>query len=194
MNCLFVGLLLSLVTPLSPASGPVAVDRPVLATQFSAVGDPWNPNPELACNPGRDLDDARDVIVAHRTLPCGTRVKVCVVRSGACVEARVADRLGRCSHGRCSQLDLAPATARLLRRSRRRGWNGMEMVTVKPMPRATAGDGDPPSLWSLIAGSASVEVSSLDLGSALQRLVCDGGAPRPPEARGAAAMAVHAAP
>jgi len=177
MNCLFVGMLLSLVTPLTPAAGTLVSDRPVLATQFSAVGDPWNPNPALACNPRRDLDDTRDVIVAHRTLPCGTRVKVCVVRSGACVEARVADRLGRCSHGRCSQLDLAPATARLLRRSRRRGWNGMELVTVKPVPVAAARPGEPPSLWSLLAASAAGG-PSVDLGGALSRLVCDAGAAR----------------
>ncbi len=182
MHCTIVGLLLSLV---SAAPSPPPIIKPVLATQFAAKGDPWNPDPELACQPGRDLDDSRDVIVAHRTLPCGTRVRICVVRSGACVEARVADRLGPCRPHRCSQLDLAPATARLLRLNRRRGWNGMEPVTIEPL----SGPGHKAGRLEKGLASTAAQRPRSDLGSALWNAMC---APPPPPAP--AAYSVAAAP
>lgn len=95
-----------------------------LATTFSAHGDPGNPDPHAACL-GRDLDDARDVGVASRDLPCGARVVVCLPRRGRCVEGRVVDRgpYGRRRDGRFrADLDL---TAKMRRRL---GHDGYERV------------------------------------------------------------------
>ena len=47
--------------------------------------------------------------VANKTLPCGTRVRVCLDRSGPCVDVRVVDR-GPYVEGR--SFDLTEATAR----------------------------------------------------------------------------------
>lgn len=84
-----------------------------MATGFAARGDKHNPVPHAACL-GRDLDDARDRVVAHRSLPCRSSVLVCLLGVGRCVRAVVGDRLGTCRHSRCAEVDLAPATARAL--------------------------------------------------------------------------------
>lgn len=87
------------------------------ATTFYPQGDPWNPDPHLACT-GRDLTD-RDVVVAHPTLPCGSRVLIYAPRTGRSVVATVADR-----GPKRALVDLSPATARALRA------NGEEQVVM----------------------------------------------------------------
>lgn len=49
--------------------------------------------------------------VANKTLPCGTRVRVCLNRWGPCVDVRVVDR-GPYVEGR--EYDLTEATARAI--------------------------------------------------------------------------------
>lgn len=86
-----------------------------IGTIFSAV-DKFNPNPELACL-HRPLDDARDLVVAHPTLPCRSRVWLYNPRTRRGVVARVGDR-----GPHAAMIDLAPRTARALRA------NGKEML------------------------------------------------------------------
>lgn len=43
-----------------------------VAYTFSAVDDPQNPNANAACL-GRDLDDNKDLVIAHRNLPCKSK-------------------------------------------------------------------------------------------------------------------------
>lgn len=88
-----------------------------IATNFSPSGDPWNPVPYAACL-HRDLRDT-DLVVAHRTLPCGSRVYLYNIRNGRAVWARVGDR-----GPRRAMVDLAPATTRALRA------NGFERVLM----------------------------------------------------------------
>jgi hypothetical protein len=90
-----------------------------LATEFARPEhDSSNPSAHLACL-GRELNEKRDIVIAHQTLPCGQRVNVCVPRTGKCVVAVVGDR------GPVHALvDLAPATARRL------GFNGYEPVVI----------------------------------------------------------------
>ena len=100
-----------------------------LATTFSSV-DRWNPDPFLACL-RRPLDDEHDLVIAHRTLPCRSRVLLCLPRTRRCVVAVVGDR-GPVH----ADLDLAPAVRRRLRHS------GREVVLFVPLssgtPTATA--------------------------------------------------------
>lgn len=49
--------------------------------------------------------------VANKTLPCGTKVRVCLDRSGPCIDVRVVDR-GPYVAGR--EFDLTEATARAI--------------------------------------------------------------------------------
>lgn len=46
----------------------------------------------LACDGGRRWTDERELLVAHRSLPCGTVVVIENMRTGALVAARVLDR------------------------------------------------------------------------------------------------------
>ncbi len=95
------------------------------ATTFSAKADPQNPMPMLACT-RRDLDDRRDMVVASRDLPCGTRLLLYLPRRNRTVIATVAERgpFGRKRDGSFrSQLDLAPAVKRALHH------NGYEPLT-----------------------------------------------------------------
>lgn len=91
-----------------------------LATNFSHVDDPWNPNPFAACLK-RDLR-ATDLIVAHPTLPCLSRVWLHNPRTGRSVVAIIGDR-----GPRHAMVDLAPATAHALRA------NGWETVLMIPL-------------------------------------------------------------
>lgn len=86
-----------------------------------AERDRFNPSSFAACL-GRELDAARDQVVAHRSLPCRTRVLVCVLRTGACAHAIVGDR-----GPRHALVDLAPASLRALGRHR---FNGHELVLL----------------------------------------------------------------
>lgn len=101
-----------------------------VATTFSAIGDAGNPDPHAACL-HRDLDDARDVVVASRTLTCGATVLICLPRTRRCVRATVGDRgpYGRNARGYRAELDLAPATRRALHH------NGYETVLWAEVPR-----------------------------------------------------------
>lgn len=84
--------------------------------------DPNNPNPYLACYQHRVIDD-RDLIVAHPTLPCGSRVWVYNPRTGHSVVALVADR-----GPRHAAVDLSTAVAKRI------GHNGKEPVLLVPLP------------------------------------------------------------
>lgn len=90
-----------------------------IATNFSPTGDPWNPVAYAACL-HRDLRDT-DLVVAHPTLPCRSRVLIFNPRTQRSVWARVGDR-----GPRHAMVDLAPATTRALRA------NGMETVVMIP--------------------------------------------------------------
>jgi hypothetical protein len=108
-----------------------------LGTVFGpTAGDPSNPRDELAC-PQRTATGRRmralldgDVLVAHPHLPCGTVVVVCVVRTGACVVAPVADR-----GPRRAMVDLSTGAARLLGWGRPGGFSGREAVTLAGVVR-----------------------------------------------------------
>lgn len=91
-----------------------------LATSFAPQGDPWNPVAYAACL-HRDLRDS-DLVVAHPTLPCRSRVWIYNFRKRRGVVARVGDR-----GPRKAMVDLAPATTRALRA------NGWETVLMVPL-------------------------------------------------------------
>lgn len=91
-----------------------------IATNFQPYGDPGNPVAYAACL-HRDLRNS-DVIVAHPTLPCGSRVFLYSARTHRSVVARIGDR-----GPRHAMVDLAPATTRLL------GANGWERVLMVPV-------------------------------------------------------------
>ena len=120
-----------------------------LATVFGPADlDPVNSQDTLACpqptkRGGRRMRAIRadDVLVALPRLPCGTRVLVCVVSSGRCVQAFVADRGPH--HG---GIDLSIGAARRL------GWpgpgfSGRELVLVMAQPQGAAlpGGRQPPA-------------------------------------------------
>ncbi len=90
-----------------------------VATNFAPVDDPWNPVVYAACL-HRDLRDT-DLVVAHPTLPCQSRVYLYNIRNRRWVWARIGDR-----GPRHAMVDLAPATAKALRA------NGMEQVVMIP--------------------------------------------------------------
>jgi rare lipoprotein A len=78
--------------------------RSGLASAYSNIDSPGR----MACTGRRVPDD--ELLVAHKTLRCGSRVRVCV-RRGRCVTVRVADR-GPYIHGRV--LDLTPGAVKAL--------------------------------------------------------------------------------
>ena len=61
-----------------------------VATVFSS-DDHYNPNNRTACHPYKKLDDGA-LVIAHRTLPCNTKVVICNKRTNLCTTARVVDR------------------------------------------------------------------------------------------------------
>jgi rare lipoprotein A (peptidoglycan hydrolase) len=96
-----------------------------LGTVFgSSKWDPGNPNSRLACY-HREIDDARDLVVAHNTLPCKTKVLIFNPRTGRTSIAHVGDR-----GPRHAGIDLSRRVARQLRH------NGFETVLVVPLPGA----------------------------------------------------------
>jgi hypothetical protein len=95
-----------------------------LATTFSPQGDPWNPVAYAACL-HRDLRNT-DVVVAHPTLPCQSKVFLYNARTHRSVVARIGDR-----GPRHAMIDLAPATARALKAN---GYEQMMMVPVGEGP------------------------------------------------------------
>ena len=120
-------ILVTLYLLFAGIQAPPVSARLVPSTKFGRQGaDKWNPNDHLACDPKVRLSN-RMHLVAHRTLPCGTKVIVYSPRTGRSVRAYVGDRLG--NHRRkdgsyFSELDLAPATARAIRH------NGFEYIVL----------------------------------------------------------------
>lgn len=108
--------------------GLLASARIGVATTFgSPAHDPWNPRPLLACRLAgehrrRDLDERRDFVVAHPTLPCRSRVLLLNLRTGRAAVAVVGDR-----GPRAALVDLAPRVARALHA------NGFERVVLIPL-------------------------------------------------------------
>lgn len=92
-----------------------------MATQFSS-NDKWNPDPFLACL-RRPLRDTTDLVVAHRKLPCKSRLIIVNPRTGKSVIAIVGDR-----GPRRASIDLSPAVAKKLE------FNGKEHVLFAPLP------------------------------------------------------------
>lgn len=69
------------------------------ASQYGFVGDPYDNVGQFACQGRlqarygtRTWRTMRDHGVAHRTLPCGTRVGICLARTRRCTTAYVVDR------------------------------------------------------------------------------------------------------
>jgi rare lipoprotein A (peptidoglycan hydrolase) len=91
-----------------------------IATTFSA-DDIYNPNPLLYCT-NKALDDEKDIIVAHKTLPCGSKVFLYNLRTKKHVIAKVMDR-----GPRHAAIDLSPRTAQKLKA------NGMEPMLIVPL-------------------------------------------------------------
>ncbi len=92
-----------------------------LATNFQPIDDPFNPVAYAACL-HRDLRDT-DLVVAHPTLPCNSRVYIYNVRNKKSVIARVGDR-----GPRHALIDLAPATTKALKAN---GWEKVVMVPLE---------------------------------------------------------------
>ena len=83
-----------------------AAPAPFVPMVTSWYGDEGSP---VACGPGRIVPD--QISVAHKTLPCGTRLTVCDASGATCIWVRVTDR-GPYIAGR--DLDLSRAAARRL--------------------------------------------------------------------------------
>jgi len=92
-----------------------------IATNFSPT-DKFNPNPELYCRPGHDLNYT-DLVVAHKHYPCGTKIFLYNPRNKRYSYATVQDR-GRL---RVATFDLSPAVTKALRA------NGMETIIYVPL-------------------------------------------------------------
>ena len=89
--------------------------RPALASWFDAVGD----GGAVACS--RHKFGGQMLIVAHKTLPCGTRLRIC---SRRCVTARVWDR-GPYSGAREFDLDKRVRNAV--------GFDGVDIIRVREL-------------------------------------------------------------
>ncbi len=94
-----------------------------LGTVFgSSRWDRMNPHSRLACL-HREINDKKDLVIAHNTLPCGQKVWVYNPRTGLSTVARVQDRGPRHAYA-----DLSRAVARRI------GHNGREPVFVMEVP------------------------------------------------------------
>jgi hypothetical protein len=94
-----------------------------LGTVFgSSRWDRMNPHSRLACL-HREINDQKDLVIAHNTLPCGARVWIYNPRTGLSTVARVQDRGPRHAYA-----DLSRAVARRI------GHNGREPVFVVEVP------------------------------------------------------------
>ena len=99
-----------------------------IATVFSS-NDYYNPDNRTACHPYKKLDDGA-LVIAHRTLPCNTKVVICNKRTNLCTTARVVDRgpYGITYDGKTYQhtsiVDITHAVQRKIRH------NGFEDVTL----------------------------------------------------------------
>ena len=116
-----------------------------LSTVFgSSRWDRHNPHSRLACF-HREIDDEKDHVVAHNTLPCGTRLWVFNPRTGRSAVARVADR-----GPRHAAVDLSRQVAKKL------GHNGMEYVLLVPLPE------DPMELAKAVRAARLLRVADPD--------------------------------
>ncbi len=100
-----------------------------IGTVFSSV-DKYNPDPHLACSPNKILKDT-DLVIAHRELPCFTKVIVCNVRTEKCSPAIVKDRgtFGITGNHYTAIVDMSEAVAKKI------DSNGMEPVLIfSPVP------------------------------------------------------------
>jgi rare lipoprotein A (peptidoglycan hydrolase) len=94
-----------------------------LGTVFgSSRWDRGNPHSRLACL-HREINDRKDLVIAHNTLPCGTRVWIYNPRTGLSTVARVQDRGPRHAYA-----DLSRAVAKRI------AHNGHEPVFVMELP------------------------------------------------------------
>lgn len=95
-----------------------------IGTTFSTV-DKFNPNPSLACRTGQVLKDS-SFVVAHREIPCNTKILVCNLRTSKCIESVVMDRgpYGVIKSNYTSVVDLSLKTAKAI------GHNGFEPVVI----------------------------------------------------------------
>lgn len=95
-----------------------------IGTVFSA-NDVYNPDPSLACSPGKILKDT-DRVIAHRELPCFTKVVICNPRTNKCTNAIVKDRgpFGVTKGKYTSIVDMTPEIARIIKH------NGKEKVII----------------------------------------------------------------
>src|SRR2546425_1033452 len=84
----------------------------------SSSWDRSNPQSRLACY-GREINDQKDLVIAHNKLPCGTRVWLFNPRTGLSTEAVVADRGPRHAY-----VDMSRLVARSL------GHNGREPILL----------------------------------------------------------------
>lgn len=110
----------ALLLTLTATAGRVAAG---VGTVFDVSSrDAANPHHGLACLRDRPLDRDKDVLVAHRTLPCRSAVLVCVPRTGKCARAVVGDR-----GPRRALVDMTPLLARAV------GHSGLEAVVVVPL-------------------------------------------------------------
>lgn len=99
--------------------------------------DRSNPHSRLACY-HRDISD-RDLIIAHNTLPCGTRVWLFSPRTGLSTTAVVGDRGPRHAYA-----DLSREVARRL------AHNGKEQILLVPLPHQSRDSRE--ALRSLVEG------------------------------------------
>ena len=94
------------------------------ATIFgSSSWDRTSPHSRLACY-HREINDKTDFVIAHNTLPCGTKVWLFNPRTGLSTLAEVADRGPRHAYA-----DLAQPVARAI------ALNGREPILLVPLPR-----------------------------------------------------------
>lgn len=100
-----------------------------MATTFSTQ-DAFNPTPYAACL-HRDLNDKKDIGVASRSLPCNSRLLICLPRTGKCANATVVDRgpYGKKKNGQFrADLDLTIGLKTALKHN---GYEGVVYVTFR---------------------------------------------------------------
>jgi rare lipoprotein A (peptidoglycan hydrolase) len=98
----------------------VAHARVGTATTFWSVNDPGNPVNTMGCT-GRVMVDSQ-IVAAHRTYPCRSKLWVYNLRTGLGVVVTVLDR-----GPRHAEIDISRGAAGAIRS------NGMELVVVAPV-------------------------------------------------------------
>lgn len=126
--------------------------------------DRSNPHSRLACY-HRDISD-RDLIIAHNTLPCGTRVWLFSPRTGLSTTAVVGDRGPRHAYA-----DLSREVARRL------AHNGKEPILLVPLLHQTRDSRE--ALRSLVEGDPDRPAPSYAAEAALEEAGPGGPEKRP---------------